>query len=115
MKKEKSYNKVILEVLGTKPIAFNPVLAKLAKSTTAGLFMSQLLYWWDKGKEEGWIFKTIEEINRETYLNRSEQDRAIKAWKSLGILEVKLIGLPAKRHFKINIETLIARLSKQVC
>jgi hypothetical protein len=115
MKRGKSYNKVILEVLGTKPIAFNPILAKLAKSATAGLFMSQLLYWWDKGREKGWIFKTIEEIHCETCLGRSEQDRAIKVWKSLGMLEVKLIGLPAKRHFKINIETLIAHLNKQVC
>lgn len=106
MEKEKSYNKVILEVLGTRPVAFNPVLAEIVKSASAGLFMSQLLYWWNKGKNEGWIYKTIDEVKKETTLSREEQDTAIRKWKELGVLEIKVIGVPPKRHFRIDIDKL---------
>ncbi len=114
MKREKSYNKVILEVLGTRPIAFNPILAKLTKSANAGLFMSQLLYWWNKGNKEGWVYKTIKDFQEETCLIRNEQDRAIKRWKELGVLEVERKGDPAVRHFKINIDKLVKLLKVMI-
>jgi len=43
------YQKVILNILGSRPIMFNPDLARALGSVNAGLFMSQLLYWWNKG------------------------------------------------------------------
>lgn len=117
-----NYQKIIFDILGNKPVAFNPILAKATGSITAGLFLSQLLYWSGKEKNpEGWIFKTIKEMEEETALSRKEQDGAIKRLKMLKILEVSLKGVPAKRHFKINLEVLlklISNLSKtgnQVC
>jgi hypothetical protein len=85
---------------------FNSALGKIAKSATAGLFMSQLLYWWGKGSNEKWIYKTIREMQEETCLTRSEQDRAIKIWKKLEILKVERGGMPRKRYFQINIDGL---------
>ncbi|MBI3046441.1 MAG: hypothetical protein HYY86_02835 [Candidatus Harrisonbacteria bacterium] len=108
----KNYNRILLEALSAKPIAFNPLLAELAKSANAGLFMSQLLFWWEKGKKVGWIYKTIKEMSQETKLTRGEQDTAIKKWKQLGILEVKKEGVPPKRHFKINVIKLLELLRK---
>jgi hypothetical protein len=66
--------------------------------------MSQLLYWWQKGSKKDWVYKTIDEAKEETCLTRSEQDTAIRIWKKLGVLEVKLMGVPCKRHFRINKE-----------
>lgn len=93
--------------MSAKPIAFNPALAEIANSVTAGLFMSQLLYWWEKGRYEGWIFKTIKNVWDETRLTRSEQDTAIAKWIKLGVLEKKLKQIPAKRFFRIDTDKLI--------
>ena len=103
----KNCNSMIIELLETKPIAFNPLLAKVSKSACAGLFMSQLLYWYGKGIKKDWVYKTIEEMTEETQLTRREQDTSIKKWKVLGVLNIKLMGIPAKRHFKIDIDKLI--------
>lgn len=90
-----------------KPIAYNPGLAIIFNSTNAGILLSQLLYWHGKGKlPNGWIFKTIEEMYKETGLTRDQQDTAIKICKNLGILETKRAGVPAKRHFRLDIERL---------
>ena len=109
-KVSKNYNSLLIEQLSEKPIAFNPALARLAKSAGAGLFLSQLLYWWGKGRKPDWIYKTISEIQEETSLTRSEQDRAIRKWKELGVLVVEKRGIPPTRHFKINIPRLLACL-----
>ena len=107
-------NKMILEVLGTRPIAFNPMLAKISGNATSGLFLSQLLFWWGKGNKEGWIYKTIKEFQDETCLIRSEQDSAIRNWRKLGVLTLKHMEDPQTkrivRHFKVNIESLIKLL-----
>lgn len=93
--------------MSAKPIAYNPVLAELSNSATAGLFMSQLLYWWDKGRYQDWIYKTIEDVWKETRLTRSEQDTAIARWTKLGVLEKQLRQVPAKRFFRIHTDKLV--------
>lgn len=105
-----NYNSQIIRWLSAHPIAFNPYIGKIAGSATAGLFLCQLLYWWGKGSSEGWIYKTIEEMQEETCLSRAEQDTAIKTWKKMGILEVKVAGIPPKRHFRIMTERLFKLL-----
>jgi len=103
---------LILSLLSTSPVAFNPDLARLTSSVKTGLFLSQLLYWSDRGSDEEWIYKTICEFEEETSLSRREQDGAIKKLKSLKILEVKLKGVPAKRHFHVDIDQLIELMEK---
>ena len=75
------------------------------------MLLSQLLYWWGKGQNPEWIYKTIDEIEEETALSRYEQDGAIQKIKNLKLVEVKRKGIPAKRHFKLN----LGNISKLVC
>lgn len=90
-----------------KPILYIAGLSIVFKSTNVGILLSQLLYWQDKGKrKDGWIYKTMEEMRLETGLSRNQQDTAIKKLKEMGILEVKLKQIPAKRHFRINMQQL---------
>jgi len=110
----KSYNRAFLELLGARPVAFNPVMARLGGSANAGLLMSQLLYWWGKGAKFGWIYKTIKEMEEETCLTRSEQTTAIRIWVNLGVLILKRTGIPPRRHFHINVEKLQELLQKYV-
>lgn len=118
---EIEYQKIIASVLGTKQIAFNPDLARALGSAKAGLFLNQLLFWWDKGSNP-WIYKTIKEVKKETTLSRAEQDSAIKICKRLHLLKVERKGIPAKRYFWLDIPKIVELLqstlqerSKQVC
>jgi len=89
-----------------KRILFNPKLGEISGSANAGLFLSQLLFWWGKGRNPNSIYKTVNEIKKETCLTRRQQETAIRKWKELGVLTVKLRGIPPKRHFTINLEKL---------
>ena len=50
---------------------------------------------------DGWFFNTAKNIQADTSLTPHQQRKAIKKLKSLGIVETKLVGIPAKLHFKI--------------
>jgi hypothetical protein len=109
--KENSFNKdshfLIAEMFETRVVAFNPDLANVLGSVKAGLLLSQLLYWHRKGSNPEWTYKTIEEMKEETALSRSEQETAIKICEKYKVIEKKLMGIPARRHFKIDIEKII--------
>jgi hypothetical protein len=90
-------------LLSERPISFYPVLRKISGSIPSALLLQQLLYWWDK-KDGEELYKTIEDIERETSLSRDEQSTAIKRLKSKGFISVKLMGVPAKRHFVVDVD-----------
>ena len=62
----------------------------------------------NKQLNEGWFFNTAKNIEVDTTLTSHQQRKAIKNLKSLGIIETKLIGIPAKQHFKINENKLLS-------
>ena len=72
----------------------------------AGILLSQLLYWHGKGKKRPWTYKTIEDMYKETGLSITKQKLAIKVLVDNEVLEVKLKGVPATRHFKVNTQRL---------
>lgn len=51
---------------------------------------------------DGWFVHSVDDIYNHTGLTQDEQAQAIKVLKKEGIIDVKSIGLPAQRHFKIN-------------
>jgi len=50
---------------------------------------------------DGWFFNTSKNIQADTTLTSHQQRKCIKNLKELGIIETKLVGIPAKQHFKI--------------
>ena len=105
------YQKWINKYFPKSPIAYQPGLSLVFHSTSVGIFLSQLLYWQGKGRDKtGWVFKTINEMKAETGLTRNQQDTAIRKCIEARILDYKLGGIPAKRHFKINISELEKQL-----
>jgi hypothetical protein len=58
-------------------------------------------YFISKGMTDGWFFNTAKNIEKDTCLTSHQQRKAIKKLKELGILETKVVGIPAKQHFKI--------------
>ena len=79
-------------------------------------------YFIANGMTDGWFFNTAKNIEEDTCLTSHQQRKAIKSLKDLGIIETKVVGIPAKQHFKIIENKLLSYLNtscketdKQVC
>jgi len=57
----------------------------------SALFLSQLIYWCDKGKnKEGWIYKTYQDWKEDICLTEYAVRKARKKLEKMGILETKI-------------------------
>lgn len=102
-----NHQKHINKYFPNRPIAYQPGLALVLSSVNASILFFQLLYWHEKGnRKDGWIYKTMHELKDETGLTRTQQESAIKICRKYELFDYKLAGIPAKRHFKINLEIL---------
>jgi len=100
-------------ILGDRPIAYHAALAKSLGSVTAGVLLSQFLYWQPRSRDaDGWFWKTRDEIYEETALGRREQETARKILRAASVLEEQLKGVPARMHFRVNITELVSLLSQ---
>ncbi|HBM7600278.1 primosomal protein I [Enterobacter bugandensis] len=97
-----------------RPIAYQPAFAqlrvgKVKSGPTAAVLLSQFVYWHNRMDGE-WMYKTREDIKKETGLSRDEQETARKRLVALGVLQEDLRGVPATLHFRINTDRLEALL-----
>ncbi|WP_228058399.1 hypothetical protein [Nostoc sp. LEGE 12447] len=84
-------------------IAFHRVYATIAGSASAGLFLSQAMYWDLRTNDpQGWFYKTYEQWTLETALNRYELDKIRHHLTSINILETQLKGSPARLYYRLN-------------
>jgi hypothetical protein len=78
-----------------RPIAFLPNLARELGGMEEAIFYQQLYYWSDKGSlPDGWVYKTIAEIEEETTLTRRQQDRVRRKLIEDAWIEVKKTHAP---------------------
>jgi len=105
--------KNILQALNTRPIAYYPIYRKITGSTTAGILLSQLMFWFSKKDK---VFKTNDELISETMLTIEELKKAKKAIKKLDFIIITLEGIPAKTYYEIDwekYETCLCNLHEQ--
>ena len=96
----------VLSILGS-PIAYYATFAKVVDDVCAGVFISQFFYWYERGADpEHWVYKSREEITEETGLSRRNQETARRKLVELGILEEQLRGMPARLHYRLDIDRL---------
>ena len=69
-------------------------------------------YWRDKESlvEGCWFYSTVENIHDNTGLSEHEQREGIKTLINLGFIETTKMGVPAKRYFRFNKETMLNTL-----
>lgn len=89
-------------------IAVNKDLIKslgLEEAVMMGELVDEFLYGEQQNTidEEGYFLSTVDNVEQNTGLKESRQRTVIKHLVEAGIITVKLKGLPAKRHIKINI------------
>ena len=51
--------------------------------------------------DEEWFYETIDEIEEKTTLSYHKQNKNIEILRDAGFIETKLVGVPARLHFKI--------------
>lgn len=92
----------VIRQLG-KPVTYYPNISNAIGDVRAGIFISNFFYWEGKQKDkEGWIYKSQKEIEHETGMSRYMQETARRKLKEVGILQEKLAGSPATKHYKFN-------------
>ena len=85
-------------------IVLNKELARqvgLKEAVLLADLISKEEYFIANGMTDGWFFNTAKNIEKDTSLTSHQQRKAIKHLKSIGIIETKVVGIPAKQHFKI--------------
>lgn len=111
-----------------RPVAYYPLLRRVAGSTNAALVASQLLYWHGKQRDKsGWIIKRgsldsddpdgklnplNQSIERETGLTYKEQKAARRALRARGLLKERQDRLRHLMYFKLDLEALKAAWEK---
>lgn len=108
---------VIWPLLG-RHIAFHRRLVDVTANVKAALLLSQSIYWTRHGRDiaanAGWFWKTAEQWERETSLSVKEQTTARDLLRHLSLVEESRMGIPARVHFRLSLETLRAQLSAQL-
>jgi hypothetical protein len=103
----------LLELLGSRPIAYYVAFAEISGGVTSGVLLSQLFYWHGKGSDPaGWIYKTQADWTQETGLTRWEQETARRRLRERGIIEEKRAGVPARLHFRLDVDQAIDLLAQ---
>lgn len=96
----------ILDAYSEKPIAYMPIYSRVTGSVTAGVMLSQIVYW-DRVMEHREFYKTDKEFSEELCMGYSEFRNAKKNLRSHNLISTKIKGIPAKTFYKLNREKLI--------
>jgi hypothetical protein len=102
-----SHRQKVKDMLPNRVVGYSPDLARMVGGATIGLFLSQLLFLSDKGaNSEGWVYKSEQEMGKETGLTKREQQTARRKLLSLGIIAIMRGGWKNTYHFKVIWEKL---------
>jgi len=98
-------------------ITYFPSLTPLCGSHKAAALLSVALTWtrnWLRHHPErdGWFWKNRAEWQRETGLSRHEQAGARRVLQAAGLLLEKRRGMPARLHFRVDLDLLATRLAE---
>jgi hypothetical protein len=102
-----SHRQRVKDMLPNRVVGYSPDLARIVGGATIGLFLSQLLFLSDKGHSpEGWVYKSEQEMGKETGLTKREQQTARRKLLSLGVIAIMRGGWKNTYHFKVLWERL---------
>lgn len=89
--------------LGSSWASYPVDLAEAMKSIASAIFLKEIAYWM-KYSEDGWVFRTNEQIREATALTRKVQETARRHLKRENLIEEELRGWPATVHYKVDFE-----------
>ena len=92
-----------------RPKTYYPKMTRVTNGDIkAVLFLCQLLYWTKikDGKNDGWIWKTSDQMEEEIGLSYKEQIRARKILKDLDLIQEYYRRTEHEMNYKVNLEVL---------
>jgi hypothetical protein len=102
-----THRQKVKDMLPNRVVGYSPDLARMVGGATIGLFLSQLLFLSDKGANpDGWVYKSEQEMGKETGLTKREQQTARRKLLSLGVIAIMRGGWKNTYHFKVIWEKL---------
>jgi hypothetical protein len=102
-----THRQKVKDMLPNRVVGYSPDLARIVGGATIGLFLSQLLFLSDKGHNpDGWVYKSEQEMGRETGLTKREQQTARRKLLALGVIAIMRGGWKNTYHFKVLWEKL---------
>ena len=101
--------KTLIKQLSQRNISFNPLYRELTGSLAGGLYLSQLIYWFQRKDK---IYKTDKEMMSETTLTEKELRNAKKLIKKLPFITITREGNPQKTYYEIDWEIFAIVISK---
>jgi hypothetical protein len=101
----------ILIALSGDTIAYKKVYTTISGSLTAGVLLSQLLYWRNKLNREFWI--TNEELCEQTGLTIDELKSAKKRLLDKGFITIEHKSLPRKTYYIVNVDEIVLALTSE--
>jgi hypothetical protein len=103
----KDHRQRVKDMLPNRVVGYSPDLARIVGGATIGLFLSQLLFLSDKGHNpDGWVYKSEQEMGKETGLTKREQQTARRKLLALGVIRIERRGFKFTYHFKVLWERL---------
>jgi len=102
--------KLLFDRFAERPIAYYPVYAKICGGITAGLLLSQLVYW---GRVSKWreFYKTGRELREEISMGRHEFLSAKKKIRTLGFALTRVKNYPPVTYYKVMVDKIIEAIS----
>jgi len=93
----------VFEAFNDKPIVFHSVYAEITGSITAGLLLSQVVYWDSVMKRE--FYKKDKEFCKELGMSIDEFKGAKK--KIVKFVNITIKGIPPTTYYRLNKESVI--------
>lgn len=104
----KGWLRMRLQQVAGNAVAVYPAFRKvLGLNAAAAQFLSQAVYWTER-TEDGWFYKTESQWLEEIGLSAKEVRSARKALKDISLLEEVRKGVPAKMHYRVNVNLLFS-------
>jgi len=103
--------KEVLIALNQQPIAVYPIYIDITGSMTAGVLLSQVMYWDSKMKGNE-FYKNDAEFMQETRLTQSEFKTAKKIIGDLPFITIQRKGVPCRTWYSVNHTNLLVVLQQ---
>ena len=96
---------------GNQTVVSARMVRSLKGNGNAAIMLSQLLFWSrTKADEEGWFYRTRNQMETRCGLGKKAQKSAAETLSRLGLVETDLRGMPARKHYRIRLGKVISLL-----
>lgn len=102
----------VFDALNDKPIVYHKIYSKIIGSTSAGLLLSQLIYW-SKTMKHAQFYKTNTELCEELGMKIDEFKLAKKKIINKKLFFTFIKGVPATTYYQINLDLLVSLICKE--